>query len=127
MCLDRGRKPTLEEFEQRIHARNYDNLCIWQTVGADVEHGFWAIYGARLGTYMVMLREWDHKNVQDFDKLAYLWETFGRDGVDACKNVGDILRTKLGLPILDMDPDESKFFKHHYKSQFKNQGPMIRE
>jgi len=26
-----------------------------------------------------------------------------------------------------MDPDESKFFKHHYKSVFKNKGVMERE
>jgi hypothetical protein len=37
------------------------------------------------------------------------------------------LRQRLGLPIVDMDPAESKFFKHHYKSNFKNKGPMERE
>jgi len=26
-----------------------------------------------------------------------------------------------------MDPEESKFFKHHYKSVFKNKGIMERE
>jgi hypothetical protein len=26
-----------------------------------------------------------------------------------------------------MDKGESRFFKHHYKSQFKNLGPMVRE
>ena len=54
MCLDRGTKPTLQEFEQRVHSRNYDHLCIWQTVGAEADNGFWAIDGARLGTYMIM-------------------------------------------------------------------------
>jgi len=127
MCLDRGAKPSLEEFEKRVHSRNYDNLCIWQTVGADVENGFWAIYGARLGTYMTMLRDWDYKLVQDFDHLAFLWESFSKDDPTACTNVGDTLRTRLGLPIVDMDPDESKFFKHHYKSNFRNKGIMERE
>jgi hypothetical protein len=127
MCLDRGARPTLEEFESRVHSRNYDNLCIWQTVGADAENGFWAIYGARLGTYMIMLEGWDHRQVQDFDTLAMLWRSFEQDGADQCKGVGDILRTKLNLPIVDMDSDESRFFKHHYKSQFRNQGPMVRE
>ena len=127
MCLDRGARPTLEEFEQRVHSRNYDNLCIWQTVGADAENGFWAIYGARLGTYMIMLEGWDYRQVQDFDALAQLWCSFEQDGPDQCKGVGDILRTKLSLPIVDMDADESRFFKHHYKSQFRNQGPMVRE
>ena len=127
MCLDRGAKPTLEEFEQRVHTRNYDHLCVWQTVGADVENGFWAIYGARLGTFNTMLTEWDHKDVQDFDKLAELWERYKEHGPDHCTTIGDKLRTRLGLPIVDMDTEESAFFKHHYKSNFKNQGPMTRE
>ena len=127
MCLDRGTKPTVQEFEQRVNNRNYDHLSIWQTVGADVDNGFWAIYGARLGTYMIMLEEWDYRQVQDFDVLARLWDSFKQDGPDQCRGVGDTLRTRLGMPIVDMDPAESQFFKHHYKSQFKNKGPMNRE
>jgi hypothetical protein len=127
MALDRGAKISLQEFESRVNTRNYDNLCIWQSVGADVENGFWAIYGARLGTYMMMLEGWDHRQVQDFDILAMLWKSFEQDGPDQCRGVGDALRTRLGLPIVDMDPEESRFFKHHYKSQFCNQGPMVRE
>jgi len=127
MALDRGAKISLQEFKSRVNTRNYDNLCVWQSVGSDVENGFWAIYGARLGTYMMMLEGWDHRQVQDFDTLAMLWRNFEQDGPDQCHSVGDTLRTRLGLPIVDMDPEESRFFKHHYKSQFKNQGPMIRE
>ena len=127
MALDRGAKISIEEFERRVVSRNYDNLCIWQSVGADATNGFWAIYGARLGTYMMMLEGWDHKQVQDFDTLAMIWRSFEQDGAEQCQHVGDALRTRLGLPIVDMDPEESKFFKHHYKSQFKNQGPMVRE
>lgn len=127
MALDRGAKISMQDFESRVHSRNYDNLCIWQTVGADVDNGFWAIYGARLGTYMIMLEGWDYKQVQDFDILALLWKSFEQDGPDQCKSIGETLRKRLGLPIVDMDPDESRFFKHHYKSQFKNQGPMVKE
>jgi hypothetical protein len=127
MALDRGAKISAAEFESRVNTRNYDNLCVWQSVGADADNGFWAIYGARLGTYMIMLEGWNHKQVQDFDTLAMLWKSFEQDGPDQCRGVGDALRTRLGLPIVDMDPEESRFFKHHYKSQFKNQGPMARE
>lgn len=130
MCLDRGVKPTLQEFEQRVHSRNYDHLCIWQTVGADVENGFWAIYGARLGTYLTMLDDWwDYKQVQDFDALAELWKNYEHndDAEEHCQRLGDILRTRLNLPVVDMDAATSKFFKHHYKSNFKNQGIMSQE
>jgi hypothetical protein len=127
MCLDRGARPEMTEFEQRVHNRNYDNLCIWQSVGADVDNGFWAIYGARLGTFMTMIEGWNYRDVQDFDVLARLWESFKQDGADQCRSLGETLRTRLGLPIVDMDSEESSFFKHHYKSQFRNQGPMVRE
>lgn len=129
MCLDRGAKPSLDEFEKRVHNRNYDNLCIWQSVGADADNGFWAVYGARVGTHLTMLSNWDYKQVQSFDSLADLWNSYNNDAVavDHCKSLGTELQTRLGLPIVDMDPEESKFFKHHYKSQFKNQGAMARE
>lgn len=128
MCLDRGSKPTLQEFEQRVNNRNYDHLCIWQSVGADVEQGLWAIYGARLGTYMIMLEDWNYKGVQDFDVLKKLWETFSNDDpMEGCIKLDHLLKNKLGLPITLMDSERSKFFKHHYKSVFKNKGPMVRE
>ena len=128
MCLNRGKRPTLQEFENKVISRNYDHLCIWQSVGADVENGFWAIYGARLGTWMTMLnKEWDYRLVQDFDALAELWKEFENDEPDHCTSIGNILRTRLALPIVDMDTEESKFFKHHYKSVFYNKGPMSRE
>jgi hypothetical protein len=127
MCLDRGRKPGLIDWEVKVHQRNYDHLCIWQSVGADAENGFWSIYGSRLGTWMTMLNNWDYRDVQDFDKLSILWEEFKDHGADNCTSIGNILRQKLNLPIVDMDPDESRFFKHHYKSMFKNRGVMERE
>jgi hypothetical protein len=127
MCLDRGVKPTVAEFESRVNNRNYDNLCIWQTVGADSDNGFWSIYGARLGTYLTMIEGWDYKKVQDFDELKALWTQYENHDADHCTEIGQVLRTRLGLPIVDMDPDESRFFKHHYRSNFKNKGPMICE
>ncbi len=128
MCLDRGAKPTVTEFEQRVHSRNYDHLCIWQTVGHDAENGAWAIYGARLGTYMTMLTDWDYRQVQDFDHLAELWQQYqDTDLTTEIFRLGNQLRTQLGLPIAEMDSLNSRFFKQHYKSQFINKGPMVRE
>jgi hypothetical protein len=127
MCLDRGARPNIEQFKDRIVSRNYDNLCIWQTVGADVENGFWAIYGARLGTQLTMLQDWDYRQVQWFDALSELWQNYKDHEPDHCTAVGDELRQRLGLKIVDMDTDASVFFKHHYKSNFQNKGPMNRE
>ncbi len=124
MCLDRGRRPSLHEFEQRIVSRNYDHLCIWQSIGQDVENGNWAIYGARLGTYLTMLTDWDYTEVQDFDKLKKIWENFEQYPP---KNLNEELQNRLNLPIVDMNEQQSKFFKHHYKSNFRNKDIMARE
>jgi hypothetical protein len=127
MCLDRGTKPTLDEFEKRIHHRNYDHLSIWHNVGRDVENGAWAMMGARMGTCYTMLEpNWDYRQVQDFEYLKQLWElTLEADPL--LTKLGEDLKTRLGLPIVELDADQSKFFKHHYGSQFKNKGIMARE
>lgn len=128
MCLDRGHKPTLQEFEERVNNRNYDHLCIWQSVGADVENGYWAMYGARLGTFMIMLEGWDHHYVQDFDMLEKLWTSFSQDDPETgCVNIQDALTKRLGLPITLLTPEQSKFFKHHYSTGQRNSEIMMTE
>jgi hypothetical protein len=128
MCLDRGVRPSLSDFKQRVHSRNLDNLTIWQSVGADDPNGFWSIYGARLGTYMTMLdSDFDYTLVQDFDELEKIWQTCQYDTADNCTEYGNVLRRQLGLNIVDLDPEPSAFFKHHYKSNFQNKGIMTRD
>jgi hypothetical protein len=122
LCLNRGKKPDLDNFENNIHRRNYELLSIWQSVGQDVENGWWAIYGARLGTYLTLLRNWEYSQVQSFEHLRQMWESFKKDDYQACKNVGETLRRKLNLKIVDLDADQSKFFKEFYSKSHKNLG-----
>ena len=127
MCLDRGVKPTLAEFEERVHRQNLNNLVVWQTVGADAEHGEWAIYGARLGTYMTMLDDWDYTQVQDFDALEVLWRQQQNVMPEIeSKSLGAELKRKLGLPIIEMDAASSRFFKQ-YQHHRPNLDVMLRE
>ena len=123
LCLNRGSKPDLNNLESEIHKKNYDNLCIWQSIGRDVENGWWAIYGARLGTYLTLLRHWDYTKVQNFDELKSLWSSFSKDDIDACRSLGDTLRKKINLPIVEMTAEQSKFFKHYYYKHL-NKGIM---
>jgi len=128
MCLNKGARPTLQDFKQRVHHRNLDHLTIWHNVGRDAEYGIWAIAGARMGTYMTMLTEWDHQQVQSFDALADLWTTVeSRDPELVAGRVADDLVAQLDLPINRLGESESAFFKHHYRSNWHNQGVMVRE
>jgi hypothetical protein len=128
MCLDRGRKPTTAEFSDRVHRRNLDHLTIWHNVGTDAEYGEWAIAGARQGTYMTMLTNWDHKQVQWFDALAELWETVKDSQPRLISNrLAEDLHTQLALPMAILEAEQSAFFKQHYRSNWHNQGIMTRE
>ena len=128
MCLNKGARPTLQEFKQRVHQRNLDHLTIWHNVGADVENGLWAIAGARHGTHMTMLTDWDYRAVQSFDALSEIWkENKSCDPADLIMAFQDSLRTQLDLPMSIHGAELSKFFKHHYRSNWHNLGVMISE
>ena len=127
MCLDRGHKPTINEFKDRAHKRNLDNLNIWHTVGRDVENGIWAIAGARQGTLMTMLTDWDHREVQWFDNLEQLWKDMESQDPDQVARENAKELSRLDLDVVELDESQSKFFKRHYRSNWRNQGPMVRE
>jgi hypothetical protein len=128
MCLNRGAKPTVAEFRDRVHQRNLDHLTIWHNIGLDVEHGAWSIAGARMGTYMTMLTDWDHRNVQSWDVLEELWASVrDSDPERLAFRVSEDLRTQLDLPIMMIEVDQSRFFKQHYRSNWHNRGVMVRE
>jgi hypothetical protein len=128
MCLDQGRRPTIAEFRDRVHRRNLDHLTVWHNVGADVEHGVWAMAGARQGTHMTMLTGWDYREVQSFDALGELWKEAGsRDPEELVIAYQDTLYTQLDLPMCMLNRDQSRFFKHHYRSNWSNLGIMTRE
>ncbi len=127
MCLQRGRKPSVDEFKQQV-LRNLDNLTIWHNIGSDVEHGEWAMAGARQGTYMTMLTNWDYTQVQNFDALAELWLTVKEDDPRLLSNrLGPELGTQLDLPMAILEAEQSAFFKYHYRSNWQNRGIMTRE
>lgn len=130
MCLDRGYRPSVSEFRERVHDRNLDHLTIWQNVGLDVEHGVWAIAGARQGTFLTMLEDWDYQNVQDFEYLSNFWEENLKDKRNPrgiIMDLGERLSQQLGLPDNVLDEKASHFFKHHYRSNWKNKNPMLTE
>ena len=128
MSLNRGLRPTVDEFKETVASRNLNNLTIWQNVGMDVENGEWAIMGARMGTHMTMLTDWDVHNVQWFDNYPAIWDKVNnKDPLELAEAYGIELSTKLGLPMCALDKPQSEFFKRHYKTDFRNLGPLVTE
>ena len=128
MCLNKGAKPTVEEFQAQVHKRNLDHLTIWHNIGADVNNGYWAMAGARQGTYMTMLTNWDHRQVQDFGALAEIWQSVKDSDPRILSGlVSEELHGQLDLPVAVFEGEQSEFFKHHYLSNWHNRGIMTRE
>jgi len=126
MALDRGIKPTQEDL-LKGHWKNLHRLWIWLMVGADVENGLWAIYGAREGLYKTMCTDWDYVNVRDFKWLNNYWniemEIFnGKDLLERTKDLGNLLIKEMDIPIAvnPLDAGQSKFFKTVYQNPSRN-------
>jgi hypothetical protein len=92
-------------------------------VGADVDNGLWAIYGAREGLYKTMCTDWDYVQVRDFKYLNSLWEEVepkvSMEGLqDSIEDLGNKILTKLDIPIAEqpLDANQSKFFKSVYQN-----------
>ena len=134
MSLDRGKKVNISRFENSIWWGNYHRLLVWMTIGADIEHGLWAIYGARQGCYMTNLTDWDFVNVRDFTWLNDFWQTEVAPkftGTDIkCHNsgysydltllnreiemLGNALRKEMNIDLAEFNELQSKFFKKTY-------------
>lgn len=151
MSLDGGDVVNHKLFQQKIHYKNYKRLLIWMSVGADALNGLWAMYGARLGCFMVNFErnDWDWVNVRDFDWLTKLFqekikpkfsskeknhslcvkENYMYDNkklIDEIDNLGNVLKKDLRLEISRLEPDASIFFKQTYVNPART-APLIRE
>jgi hypothetical protein len=120
MSLDQGVRVSVEDF-YRNHWKNLNRLYIWLMIGADVEHGRWAMYGAREELYKTMCTDWDFLNVRDFDYLNEYWDSknMSEEGMELeTTYLGERLIEELDLPIaLDpLDANQSKFFKTVYQN-----------
>lgn len=115
MSLDRGQKVDRRDFSDRIWIHNLQKLCIWCSIGMDVENGDWTIYGARLGASMCNLTEWDHRQIGDYGWFSSFWDDVkDQNPMDMAVEEGRKLKTALGLDIADLDADASRFFKRIY-------------
>lgn len=133
MTLDQGLKIPLDKLIETIYWKNMIRLLVWCSVGADVQNGLWAIYGARMGCHMTNLTDWDYVNVRDFEYLNDMWndqvapkfESYVSPNMcttsgycwDNDKLLAEIfdlgveLRTQLGIDIAELNDNASTFFR----------------
>lgn len=134
MSLDGGEKVNPQRFEKSVWHGNYKRLITWCSIGADVENGLWAIYGARYGCWLTNLTDWDYINVRDFEYINKMFEEeikpkfIGDDQkcyksnyswskealLQEIRNIGVILRKEMKLDIAEFDEVQSQFYKKSY-------------
>lgn len=149
MTLDRGTKAGDGVIGKYMHDKNYKRLLIWASVGADVEFGQWAIYGARLGIYMANIdRDFDIANISDYDWFKpYFYDEvaprFSASADSKCRRTGFQwnadklvsetssllipLNRQLGMTLCDFDSSQSIFFKSVYEAPRRTENPLATE
>lgn len=127
MCLDRGNKISVKEFKTKFYPANYSRVLTWMTVGRDVENGIWSMYGARLAAVLLYTdSKFNHTSIRDYEWFKEFWENvwvktdYGKVIEDHCMGLKGILNTELGLPITELDAEQSILVKQISISPLKN-------
>jgi hypothetical protein len=113
--LDGVRVPP-QEIKEKIWWHNIHRLRIWSTIGMHENNGVYAIYGARLGTWMTNCTEWNYIDVRDFEILRNIYEqNVNHKNIKTdIKNLGEIIKLQLGLDWPYFDETESKYILDLY-------------
>ena len=133
LSLDQGARVKPQEFRDKIWYGNFNRLNVWCNIGTDVENGWWAIYGARLGCEKTVLSDWDTNLISDYDwfKEFFEKERIAIDGEDHLQSKTIDIGNRLNEEVQDMmlfDPNDqmSKFFKATFVNP-KRWGAMVTE
>jgi hypothetical protein len=116
MTLLNGVKIPSSEIQERVWWHNLHRLKIWSTVGAHEKNGLFAVYGARLGTWMSNCTDWNYIDVRDFDRLKEIYkdkvEKFESNQDLLIKEIIDIgkkIHLELGFDYPYLDEKASKY------------------
>jgi len=128
MSLNQGEHIKPENFMKTIWGPNLRILSTWMTVGADVEHGKYAMLGARMGCYSTTVDTNEWIQIRDLDKMADFYEHAVRpESIDEdLKIYGESIRQRIDLPVAELDEYQSRFIKYIYPPH-KNTGVQDRE
>ena len=116
MSLEKGEGVSPSDFRQRIWAANLKILTTWMSVGAEVENGQYAMLGARIGCYKTALGDDSLYQISDLDMMKDIYDQNLQDHMtnldEELKLYGESLRTRLDIPVAELDAEQSRFFKY---------------
>jgi UDP:flavonoid glycosyltransferase YjiC (YdhE family) len=131
-----GKVKTPKDFERLAGSPHARRVSIWMSAGADVEHGYWSLLGARMGFLRCFDAEFSAHQINHYDWFADTWRNVFRriyeadggrdlaaDGTDSSSVGGDALVSEVAAlgeqiralikrpPVIDMSPDHSRAFR----------------
>ena len=118
MGLDQGNKVPIKQFSYKMYPANYSRWLTWMTIGRDIENGDWVIYGARLGAHMLYVENFDHTVISDYEWFDKFWNKQlkklknGEYLNEQSHNIMLNLISVLKLPLVELDANQSVWFKH---------------
>jgi hypothetical protein len=127
MTLLDGVKVPPQEISERVWWHNLHRLRMWSTIGAHEENGLYAVYGARLGTWLANCTQWDYVEVRDFEILKGIWNQYGRPFeevgstglMEEIKSLGEKIKLELGFDYPFLDAKQSKYTLDLYEETIK--------
>tara|TARA_Y100001937_G_scaffold127357_1_gene199417 strand:+ start:1074 stop:2033 length:960 start_codon:yes stop_codon:yes gene_type:complete len=133
LSLDQGARVKANNFKDKIWYGNFNRLNVWCNIGTDVENGWWALYGSRLGCEKTVLSDWNTNQISDYDwfKEFFEKERSSIDDQDHLQSktiaIGDRLNDEIqGMMLFDPNDQMSKFFKATFVNP-KRWGAMVTE
>jgi hypothetical protein len=111
MTLHDGLRVPAAEIKERVWWHNLHRLRMWSTVGSHVENGNYAVYGARLGTWMTNCTNWNYVDVRDFEILKNIYnENVKHDSIeDDIKDLSEKIKLELGFDYPILSPAQSQY------------------
>ena len=133
LSLDQGTRVSPHVFHDKIWYGNFNRLNVWCNIGTDVENGWWAIYGARLGCKMTVLNDWDTNQISDYDWFKGFFEDT-KNNIESDEHLrklvnelGEEINEEVqGMMLFEPNDQMSKFFKTTFVNP-KRWGAMITE
>lgn len=113
MSTEKGKPISAKDYSRQVWRSNLNILSTWMTIGADVEHGKYAMLGARMGCfYTVCEPNNDFFKIRDLEDMEKYFEEISIDNIDEdLLMFGNSLRQQIDMPIAEYDEEDSKFYR----------------
>lgn len=122
LTLNGGLRIPAKEMRANLHPVNLRNIRIWCSVGNHVEHGRWAMMGARQGWAKMLDPSFDHTVVRDYEWFDRHWDNISGDLTEfeaefeaEMARTEHLIRRETNISIVELSANASEFFMETFR------------